>query len=153
MSPRLASIRRLVTKYSQLVQEWRAERRTILLTTHYIEEAERLCDRVAIIDEGRIIAMGTPEEVQARTVGTSHIEIRVSPPLAEGRTPVLNDADHLKVSADRRDVTVSARHPARTLVELIKWVDQEGLELIDVPLRRPSLEDVFIELTGKSLRE
>jgi ABC-2 type transport system ATP-binding protein len=137
----------------QLVQEWRAERRTILLTTHYIEEAERLCDRVAIIDEGRIIAMGTPEEVQARTVGTSHIEIRVSPPLAEGRTPVLNDADHLKVSADRRDVTVSARHPARTLVELIKWVDQEGLELIDVQLRRPSLEDVFIELTGKSLRE
>ena len=57
-----------------------AERRTILLTTHYIEEAERLCDRVAIIDEGRIIAMGTPAEIQARTVGTSRIEIRVSPP-------------------------------------------------------------------------
>ena len=71
----------------QLVQEWRAERRTILLTTHYIEEAERLCDRVAIIDEGRIIAIGTPAEVQARTVGTSRIEIRVSPPLPEDRHP------------------------------------------------------------------
>jgi ABC-2 type transport system ATP-binding protein len=137
----------------QLVQEWRAERRTILLTTHYIEEAERLCDRVAIIDEGRIIAMGTPEEVQARTVGTSHIEIRVSPSIPEGRAPVLNDADRLNVSDDRRNVTVSARHPARALVELVKWVDQEGLELTDVQLRRPSLEDVFIELTGKSLRE
>jgi ABC-2 type transport system ATP-binding protein len=137
----------------QLVQEWRAERRTILLTTHYIEEAERLCDRVAIIDEGRIIAMGTPEEVQARTVGTSHIEIRVSPSIPEGRAPALNDADRLNVSADRRNVTVSARHPARALVELVKWVDQEGLELTDVQLRRPSLEDVFIELTGKSLRE
>jgi len=137
----------------QLVQEWRAERRTILLTTHYIEEAERLCDRVAIIDEGRIIAMGTPEEVQARTVGTSHIEIRVSPPLPEGRAPVLPEADRLNVSADRRNVTVSARHPARALVELVKWTEQEGLELTDVQLRRPSLEDVFIELTGKSLRE
>jgi ABC-2 type transport system ATP-binding protein len=137
----------------QLVQEWRTERRTILLTTHYIEEAERLCDRVAIIDEGRIIAMGTPEEVQARTVGTSHIEIRVSPPLPEGRAPALRDADRINVSTDRRNVTVSARHPARALVELVKWIDQEGLELTDVQLRRPSLEDVFIELTGKSLRE
>jgi ABC-2 type transport system ATP-binding protein len=137
----------------QLVQEWRAERRTILLTTHYIEEAERLCDRVAIIDEGRIIAMGTPEEVQSKTVGTSHIEIRVSPSIPEGRAPALNNADRLNVSADRHNVTVSARHPARALVELVKWVDQEGLELTDVQLRRPSLEDVFIELTGKSLRE
>jgi ABC-2 type transport system ATP-binding protein len=137
----------------QLVQEWRAERRTILLTTHYIEEAERLCDRVAIIDEGRIIAMGTPAEVQARTVGTSRIEIRVSPALAEDRTPTLTEADHVQVSPDRQTVIVSAHHPARALVELVKWVDQQGLELVDVQLKRPSLEDVFIELTGKSLRE
>jgi ABC-2 type transport system ATP-binding protein len=136
-----------------LVQEWRAERRTILLTTHYIEEAERLCDRVAIIDEGRIIAMGTPAEVQARTVGTSRIEIRVSPPLADDRPPALNEADHVQVSTDRQTVIVSAHHPARALVELVKWVDQQGLELVDVQLKRPSLEDVFIELTGKSLRE
>ena len=112
-----------------LVQEWRAERRTILLTTHYIEEAERLCDRVAIIDEGRIIAMGTPAEVQSQTVGTSRIEIRVSPSLPEGREPALNDADRLHVSADRHTVTVSARHPARALVELVKWVDQQGLRI------------------------
>ena len=137
----------------QLVQQWRAERRTILLTTHYIEEAERLCDRVAIIDEGRIIAMGTPAEVQARTLGASRIEIRVSPPLPDGHTPALNDVDHLQVSTDRQTVMVSARHPARALVELVKWVDQQGLELVDVQLKRPSLEDVFIELTGKSLRE
>ena len=137
----------------QLVQEWRAERRTILLTTHYIEEAERLCDRVAIIDEGRIIAMGTPAEVQARAVGTSRIEIRVSPPLAENRTPALTEADHVQVSPDRQTVIVSAHHPARALVELVKWVDQQELELVDVQLKRPSLEDVFIELTGKSLRE
>ena len=68
-------------------------------------------------------------------------EIRVSPSIPEGRAPALNDADRLNVSADRHTVTVSARHPARALVELVKWVDQEGLELTDVQLRRPSLEE------------
>jgi ABC-2 type transport system ATP-binding protein len=120
---------------------------------HPADEAERLCDRVAIIDEGRIIAMGTPAEVQAATVGASRIEIRVSPALPEARTPALSDAEHLQVSSDRQTLCVSARHPARALVELVKWVDQEGLELTDVQLKRPSLEDVFIELTGRSLRE
>jgi ABC-2 type transport system ATP-binding protein len=136
-----------------LVEEWRAERRTILLTTHYIEEAERLCDRVAIVDEGRIIAMGTPTEVQTRTLGTSRIEVRVSPPLPLGQEPVLSEADHLQVSPDRQTLTVSAHNPARALVELVKWIDQQALELTDVQLKRPSLEDVFIELTGKRLRE
>jgi ABC-2 type transport system ATP-binding protein len=137
----------------QLVQEWRSERRTILLTTHYIEEAERLCDRVAIIDEGRIIAMGTPAEVQTRTLGVSRIEVRVSRPVAAGSEPALAEGDHLQLSPDRQTITVSARTPARALVELVKWVDQQGLELTDVHLKKPSLEDVFIELTGKSLRE
>jgi ABC-2 type transport system ATP-binding protein len=137
----------------QLVQEWRAERRTILLTTHYIEEAERLCDRVAIIDEGRIIAMGTPAEVQMRTVGVSRIRIQVAPAVPDGGDPVLGEAEHLHVSPDRQTLTVSARNPARALVEIVKWVDQQSLELTDVQLKRPSLEDVFIELTGKSLRE
>ena len=60
-----------------LVGALRDENRTVLLTTHYIEEAERLCDRVAIIDEGRIVALGTPADIRARTLGTSVIEIRV----------------------------------------------------------------------------
>ncbi len=136
-----------------LVQEWREERRTILLTTHYIEEAERLCDRVAIIDEGRIIAMGTPAEVQTRTLGASRIEIRVSPAVPADSRPALVDAEHLQLSPDRQTLTISARNPARALVELVKWVDQQALELTDVQLKRPTLEDVFIELTGKRLRE
>jgi ABC-2 type transport system ATP-binding protein len=138
----------------QLVQQWRGEHRTILLTTHYIEEAERLCDRVAIIDEGRIIAMGTPAEVQTRTLGATRIEIRVAPAVpAADAPPRLTEGDHLQISPDRQTLTVSALHPARALVELVKWVDQQRLELTDVQLKRPSLEDVFIELTGKSLRE
>ena len=136
-----------------LVEQWRSERRTILLTTHYIEEAERLCDRVAIIDEGRIIAMGTPAEVQARTLGTSRLEIRVSPAVPAGVAPAVIEAGDVQMNADRDTLVVSARHPARAVVELVKWVDQQGLELADIQLKRPTLEDVFIELTGKSLRE
>jgi ABC-2 type transport system ATP-binding protein len=137
----------------QLVQELRSEQRTVLLTTHYIDEAEKLCDRVAIIDEGRIVAMGTPEEIRSRTLGHTRIEVRCERPLPPGELPRFADADGGSVDADRRQVVVSTVRPARTLVELVRWVDQQGVELEDVHLKRPSLEDVFIELTGKSLRE
>ena len=56
-------------------------------------------------------------------------------------------------SDDRRSLNVSSSKPTRTLVELVKWIDQQGIELLDIQLKRPTLEDVFIELTGKSLRE
>jgi ABC-2 type transport system ATP-binding protein len=137
----------------ELVQELRREQRTILLTTHYIEEADKLCDRVAIIDEGRIVAMGTPEEIRSRTLGQARVEVRCETPLPPGDPPRFADADAPQIAADRRSIVVSTRKPARTLVELVRWIDQLGVELADVQLRRPSLEDVFIELTGKSLRE
>ena len=138
----------------ELVLELRREQRTILLTTHYIEEADKLCDRVAIIDEGRIVAIGTPDEIRARTLGRARVEVRCEQPLPpDAEMPRWPDAEAPQVSADRRTVTVSTPKPARTLVELVRWIDQHGVELADVQLKRPSLEDVFIELTGKSLRE
>ena len=136
-----------------LVQELRREQRTILLTTHYIEEAEKLCDRVAIVDEGRIVAMGTPEEIRSRTLGQSARGSAVRAAAGTVEPPLWADADPAQISADRLTVVVSTRKPARTLVDLVRWIDQLGIELADVQLRRPSLEDVFIELTGKSLRE
>ncbi len=136
-----------------LVQQLRREQRTILITTHYIEEAEKLCDRVAIIDEGRIVAMGSPEEIRSRTLGHARVEVRCEKPLPATELPRWPDADAPLVSADRRTVTVTTGKPARTLVELVRWVDQLGIDVEDVLLKRPSLEDVFIELTGKSLRE
>ncbi|MDX2150617.1 MAG: ABC transporter ATP-binding protein [Bryobacteraceae bacterium] len=135
-----------------LIEELRSDNRTILLTTHYIEEAEKLCDRVAIVDEGRIIAMGTPRELQAKTLGQSRIEIKCEQPLPADNAPV-NEGDHLAFSDDRRTLTVTAVRPARTIVDLVKWIDQSGCELEDIHLERPTLEDVFIELTGKRLRE
>lgn len=136
----------------ELIEELRENKRTILLTTHYIEEAERLCDRVAIIDEGRIIAIGTPREIQARTLGQSIIEIRCTTPFSDIGLPS-PEGDLLQVSSDRRGLSVKSGCPAKTIVELVKWVDQNGLELEDIHLKRPTLEDAFIELTGKSLRE
>jgi ABC-2 type transport system ATP-binding protein len=137
----------------RLIEELRAEKRTILLTTHYIEEAERLCDRVAIIDEGRIIAMGTPREIQARTLGHASIEIECVQPLPDSDAAMPPGCERATVSEDRRKLVVNTPQPARAVVELVKWIDQQGNELADIHLKRPTLEDVFIELTGKRLRE
>lgn len=135
-----------------LIGELRDKQRTIVLTTHYIEEAERLCDRVAIIDEGKIIAMGTPREIQARTLDQSRIEIHTAQPLPAG-VPHFPESERHLFNEDRRLLTVYSPKPARTLPEVIKWIDQVGGELEDIHLKRPTLEDVFIELTGKRLRD
>jgi ABC-2 type transport system ATP-binding protein len=137
----------------ELVQELRREQRTILLTTHYIEEAEKLCDRVAIVDEGRIVAMGTPEEIRARTLGRAKIDVACARPLPPGAAPPLDPDDQVRIADDRLAVSVSTRRPAKSLLDLIRWIDQLGIDVHDVGMKRPTLEDVFIELTGKSLRE
>ena len=136
-----------------LIQELRAEKRTILMTTHYIEEAERLCDRVAILDAGQIIAIGTPRELQERSANQSSIEIKLTQPLIDSVLPQWAESIRSIVSEDRTHITVYSKRPARTLVEMVKWIDTNGFELDDVRLSRPTLEDVFIELTGKKLRD
>ncbi|MBL8214614.1 MAG: ABC transporter ATP-binding protein [Bryobacterales bacterium] len=135
-----------------LIEEMKRARRTILLTTHYIEEAERLCDRVAIVDEGRIVAIGTPREIQQKTLGSSRIEVHTEAPLP-AELPAFAEAERILVSDDRRQLIAHSGKPARTLVDIVKWVDSGGLELHDIHLKRPTLEDAFIELTGKELRD
>jgi ABC-2 type transport system ATP-binding protein len=135
-----------------LIGELRDDRRTILLTTHYIEEAERLCDRIAIIDEGRIIAMGTPREIQARASSQARIEI-VTVQRIPDRIPAFQEAGQCVLDGNGKLLTVHSARPARTLPDVVRWIDQNGLDLEDIHLKRPTLEDVFIELTGKRLRE
>lgn len=136
-----------------LVSQLKKEGRTVLLTTHYIEEAEKLCDRVAIIDEGRIIALGSPREIQERTLGHSLIDVTCETPIPSGDLPKWRDAVSATISPDRTRLTVVSEKPARTLMEVVKWIDAHGIELTDANLKRPSLEDVFMKLTGRSLRE
>jgi ABC-2 type transport system ATP-binding protein len=135
-----------------LLEQLRGERRTILLTTHYIEEAERLCDRVAIIDRGRIIALDTPRRLQQQSRAASTIAVTCDRPFPQDRPLWAETLESVPDEAGRT-LTVHSRRPATTLVELIKWMDQNGFELLDVHLRQPTLEDVFLELTGKRLRE
>jgi ABC-2 type transport system ATP-binding protein len=135
-----------------LLEELKKEHRTILMTTHYIEEAERLCDRVAIVDEGKIIALDTPSRLQQQSRHASSIVVTCAKPVPADR-PAWAEATQSALDSTGRTLTVHSRRPAATLVDLVKWIDQQGLELTDVHLKQPTLEDVFIELTGKSLRE
>ena len=133
-----------------LIEELRDAKTTIIMTTHYIEEAERLCDRVAIIDRGKIIEIGTPREIQQRVLGDSMIELTVAAQLPH-EIPAF--AEESRRAVNGATITLHSRKPARTLVDAVKWVDTTGLEIVDVRLKHPTLEDVFIELTGKKLRE
>ena len=136
-----------------LIEELRSENRTIVMTTHYIEEAERLCDRVAIVDAGKVVAMGTPKELQDRSKGKSSIEIACDASLSGTVLPEFPDELSSSLSDDGKRLVVQSSRPARTLVEIVKWIDSQGIGLDDVHLSRPTLEDVFIELTGKRLRD
>ena len=134
-----------------IIEELKRGKKTILLTTHYIEEAERLCDRVAIVDHGRVIAIGTPRELKHASAGKTRIEVKLARPLANGNLANLDGV------VDVRDfegtyVLHSAR-PPQTIVALVKQLEAEHNELQSLEMFSPSLEDVFIELTGRRLRD
>ena len=135
-----------------LIEQLKSEKRSILLTTHYIEEAERLCDRVAIVDSGQIIAIGTPAELKDRSAGKSTVSVVCERPIDPSSLPTFPFATGSQVSDGNR-LTVSSSKSAQTLVEILKWVETQGLGLEDVHLSRPTLEDVFIEFTGRRLRD
>jgi ABC-2 type transport system ATP-binding protein len=136
-----------------VIQQLKQDKRSILITTHYIEEAERLCDRVAIIDAGKIIELGTPREIQERVLGQTQVEVTTGQPLPLDSLPEkLRNEKHVS-RHEGRTLSIQSATPAALIVELVRWIDQLGFELQDIHMKRPTLEDVFIELTGKRLRE
>lgn len=134
-----------------IIEELRKERKTLLLTTHYIEEAEKLCDRVAIVDQGRVIAQGTPRELKQRSAGTTRIELRLARPESDSALKQLEGVADCHAS-DGVYVVHSTRVP-QTIVSLVKYLDAHGNELSSLDIAAPSLEDVFLELTGRRLRD
>lgn len=136
-----------------VIQELKAAHRSILITTHYIEEAERLCDRVAIIDAGKIIELGTPREIQERVLGQSLVEVTTNRAMPLDTLPPSLNGERRTARDEGRALSIQTVSPPATIVELVKWIDQHGLVLTDIHLKRPTLEDVFIELTGRKLRE
>jgi ABC-2 type transport system ATP-binding protein len=134
-----------------IVRGFRAQGRSVLLTTHYMEEAEILCDRIAIMDHGRILEMGTVEELvskhyQERTVRFDHLDGLTRDELA-GLPEVTSVKD------DDNEVLVYTRDPGKTIGALLDLADSRGLEPQNLGIRRATLEDVFLDLTGRALRD
>ncbi len=134
-----------------LIGELRADHCTVLLTTHYIEEAERLCGRVAIMTEGRVAAEGSPREIQEQTLGKALVEARFAAPVPEDTAfPAAGSCER----ADGGRALILRTNDAGACVsELVRWADAHGTRLEDVAVRRASLEDAFIALTGRRLPE
>jgi ABC-2 type transport system ATP-binding protein len=117
--------------------------KTILLTTHYMDEAQHLADRIAVIDHGKIVAEGTPETLGGRADGKSVIRFGLPPGLAAEDLPV----DAIMMDSDL--VEVSAESATQALHELTTWAIGRHLELERLQVTRPSLEDVYLELTAE----
>jgi ABC-2 type transport system ATP-binding protein len=136
-----------------ILRGFRAQGRTILLTTHYMDEAERLCDRVAVVDHGRVIALGTPAELIARLGGEHLIEFVI----AEGQSLAAESLSSLPavVSVRREDdaYILAVTAPHITLPALLDKLHAEKHALTRLTTRHASLEDVFVTLTGRHLRE
>jgi ABC-2 type transport system ATP-binding protein len=139
-----------------IIGRFRATGGTVLLTTHYMEEAERLCDRVAIMDRGRIIALNTPRALIA-SLGAEHV---VEFALADGAANGAPSSDELtglpgvrsvRPAGDRTALTVSEVH--RAVPALLALLERRGSELSLLTTHHATLEDVFVALTGRQLRD
>ena len=136
-----------------IIKGFRDAGRTVLLTTHYMDEAERLCDRVAVIDRGQVIALGTPAELISRLGGQHVIDFSLTdgpaPPAEEfAALPTVTAA---RVDAGRYGLTVAEPHVA--LPALLRLLQQSNRELATLTTRHATLEDVFVNLTGRHLRD
>jgi ABC-2 type transport system ATP-binding protein len=136
----------------ELVQELRADGLTVVLTTHYMEEADQLCDRVAIIDHGRVLVCDTPERLRSTYGSGSVVEVAVDDPLGD---EVLEDLRALAgvrtVERVGHGVRLVAEDEARVLPRIVELTASAGLR--DLSSSGASLEAVFVELTGRDLRE
>ncbi len=136
-----------------LVLGFKASGRTVLLTTHYMEEAQRLCDRVAIVDHGRVIALGTPSELISQ-LGAEHvveIALERDDPTIDAALRRVEGVQDLRRERQGILLTVQAVH--RTVPALLAALKDRGVELSRLTTHHASLEDVFVSLTGRHLRD
>ena len=140
----------------EIIRRFRAEGGTVLLTTHYMEEAERLCDRVAIIDHGKVIALGTPRDLIA-SLGAEHV---IEFALSDGAPADLHDAlravggvTAVRAAAAGGGLSLTVTELHRTLPALLALLQRRELELSSLTTHHATLDDVFVSLTGRQLRD
>jgi ABC-2 type transport system ATP-binding protein len=146
----------------EIVRGFQKKGGTVLLTTHYMDEAERLCDRLAIVDHGQIIAEGTPSELIERLGGHHVVEFKVTDKVG-GNSNGGSSPERLEgwrslpsvesVRPEDGTVCLHVREPHLTIPALLEAVNRQGQQLEHLSTRQASLEDVFVRLTGRHLRE
>ena len=126
----------------EIITRMNEEGTTVLLTTHYIEEAEKLCDRVAILDEGEVVEVSTPDELMGR--GEDTVRITLAEDL--DAPPDMNNGD-LKLTVEDGELVVRTRNAGKTLAEVMRELDRAGHEVVDIEMSRTSLEEIFVDMT------
>jgi ABC-2 type transport system ATP-binding protein len=135
----------------QIVMDFRAHGGTVLLTTHYMDEAERLCDRVAIVDRGQVIAQGTPPELISSLHAANVIEFASEPEIDEATLRALPGVTEPHRRGPNWSLPVGSL--AETVPALLDRIESSGAKLVNLSTHRATLEDLFVALTGRALRE
>jgi ABC-2 type transport system ATP-binding protein len=136
-----------------LVREQSRQGTCVLYTTHYMEEAENLCDRLAIIDGGKLIAQGTLTELRAMTGERDILRLTGSFPQPQAADALKDLADAEIVQTDEGQLILTVKDASKRLPDIFAKLAQAGAEIRETTLNQPSLESLFIKLTGKELRE
>lgn len=137
----------------EAVEKLATEGMSVLYTTHYMEEAERLCDRVGIIDEGRLVAEGTRRQLVAQVGELDRVELRGRDHLEEAARAVADIEGVVEVGVADHALTVLAGEASSVLPAMISAAGGAGMSLSGVDIQEPDLEAVFLHLTGKALRD
>ncbi|HLJ75672.1 MAG TPA: DUF4162 domain-containing protein, partial [Thermoanaerobaculia bacterium] len=135
----------------EVVSRFRKKGGTVLLTTHYMEEAERLCDRIAIVDHGHLIALGTPQELIAKLEARNIIEFSSDPLLPEETLRTLPSCHGCTMHNGVYQLRVESL--ADAVPQLLAAVEKSGAKLVTLSTHEATLEDVFVSMTGRELRD
>jgi ABC-2 type transport system ATP-binding protein len=136
-----------------LLRDVRGRGKTVLLTTHFMEEAERLCDRVAILDQGRIVALDTPTALIRNLGVEERVVFSVDGSLPEAFTDALSGGARVEIQGER--VTIHGKNGRQVplVSEVVGLLSEQGIPFRDLRTEQPTMEDVFLNLTGREMRE